>query len=205
MHDTPIILGLGGAWPAAFAGDPLLWVAARLAEIGRPVLAASRIWRSPGWTYPRPPSARDPQAGKANLFWNAAVAIAPPVGAESETPARLDALYAQLQRIETEAGRDRAREIRWGARPLDIDILAWGARIIAARRPGGLFVPHLFLDERRFALETLAEIAPDWHHPVSGLNPREMLARLPVEDELAPVEDGLAPFARHTLSIAGPL
>jgi 7,8-dihydro-6-hydroxymethylpterin-pyrophosphokinase len=42
-----------------------------------------------------------------------------------------------------------------------------------------LTLPHPRLAERRFVLQPLAEIAPAWRHPVTGLTPGEMLAGLP--------------------------
>ncbi len=63
--------------------------------------------------------------------------------------------------IEHEAGRVRYE--RWGARHLDIDILYFGKTVMDTPR---LTVPHPRLHERRFTLVPLAEIAPDFVHPV---------------------------------------
>src|SRR5205085_11127174 len=68
----------------------------------------------------------------------------------------LDACLA----IEREAGRIRNRAK--GPRPLDLDILLYGAQQI---RGPGLTLPHPRLAERRFVLEPLAEIAPDLRVP----------------------------------------
>ncbi len=74
--------------------------------------------------------------------------------------ALLDALLA----VERERGRDRAREVRFGPRTLDLDLLAWGdaepggtARIEA----DGITVPHPRMGERPFVLVPLAAIAPE--------------------------------------------
>lgn len=61
-------------------------------------------------------------------------------------------------------------------RALDIDIVAIDDRIISTER---LSVPHPRLAERRFFLAPLAEIAPGWRHPQTGLTADEMLASLP--------------------------
>jgi 2-amino-4-hydroxy-6-hydroxymethyldihydropteridine diphosphokinase len=61
----------------------------------------------------------------------------------------------------------RRREEKWGSRTIDIDILFYGQDIIAET---GLNVPHPELHKRRFTLEPLSEIAPDFVHPVLKKN-----------------------------------
>jgi 2-amino-4-hydroxy-6-hydroxymethyldihydropteridine diphosphokinase len=86
-----------------------------------------------------------------------------------------------LKQIERRAGR------RLGppntARPLDIDILAYGGRRIGwpprrRRERGRLILPHPLLHLRTFVLVPLAEVAPHWRHPVFGRRPKAMLAQL---------------------------
>jgi len=83
-------------------------------------------------------------------------------------------LLAVLKALERSAGRTEG--VRWGPRPLDIDIIAYGERRIAV--PGRLTVPHPGLAQRAFVLRPLADVAPDWRHPVTGATVAEMLARL---------------------------
>ncbi len=64
-------------------------------------------------------------------------------------------LLDELQRIEGEL--ERVRELHWGPRTMDIDILLYGDRIIDHER---LKVPHPYMTSRRFVLEPLQEIAP---------------------------------------------
>lgn len=90
------------------------------------------------------------------------------------TPQRLLAI---LQRIEFEEGR--VRNERWGPRTLDLDILLWEGRVVADPM---LQIPHLGLHARRFALEPLAELAPQAVHPILGLTVRAMLAQLEPQD-----------------------
>ncbi len=78
-----------------------------------------------------------------------------------------------LHEIEDSLGRERGT--RFGPRTIDIDILAYDDDVIDGP---DLQIPHPRLEERRFVLEPLAEIAPGWHHPVSGKTPSEMLANL---------------------------
>lgn len=72
---------------------------------------------------------------------------------------------------------DRKRDLHWGPRNLDLDILFYGSEIIA--QPPTLVLPHPHLHERRFVLAPLADIAPDFIHPASGKSVRELLAALP--------------------------
>ncbi|WP_237055198.1 2-amino-4-hydroxy-6-hydroxymethyldihydropteridine diphosphokinase [Microbulbifer sediminum] len=75
--------------------------------------------------------------------------------AEIETVLPPHGLLDQLQAIE--AGQGREREIRWGARTLDLDILLFGEKILDTER---LHVPHPRMAERNFVLLPLAELAP---------------------------------------------
>ncbi|HUA20181.1 MAG TPA: 2-amino-4-hydroxy-6-hydroxymethyldihydropteridine diphosphokinase [Bryobacteraceae bacterium] len=80
-------------------------------------------------------------------------------------------LLARLQDIEHEMGRRRITPK--GPRTIDLDILFFGTFVIHTKE---LQVPHPRLDQRRFVLEPLAEIAPSLRHPVTGRTAREMLA-----------------------------
>ena len=66
-------------------------------------------------------------------------------------------LLVELKRLEALAGRKPGP--RWGPRPLDIDIIAFGN--LRLRTPW-LIVPHPRVSERAFALAPLSEIAPNW-------------------------------------------
>jgi 2-amino-4-hydroxy-6-hydroxymethyldihydropteridine diphosphokinase len=87
-----------------------------------------------------------------------------------------------LQRIETQFGRERAREVRNGPRTLDLDLLLYGADSID--RPG-LVVPHPRLEERLFVLEPLAELAPELVLGACGRTVRERIRELRAARERA--------------------
>lgn len=89
-------------------------------------------------------------------FLNGAAAV------ETELSPRglLDALLA----VEQALGRDRSGE-RWGPRTIDLDLLLYGDATVSEP---GLAVPHPRLHERRFALEPLAELAPEALVPGRG-------------------------------------
>lgn len=82
-------------------------------------------------------------------------------------------LLRTLQQIE--ADLERRREEKWGSRTIDIDILFYGQEQI---NESNLVIPHPLLQERRFVLEPLSEIAPSLVHPVLGMTIAGLHARL---------------------------
>jgi len=82
-------------------------------------------------------------------------------------------LLARIRDIEREMGRRRVTPK--GPRNIDIDILLYGRSVIQTAE---LETPHPRIAQRRFVLEPLAEIAPEFRHPVSGKTAHEMLAGL---------------------------
>jgi len=82
-------------------------------------------------------------------------------------------LLVALHEIERAAGRDRANEVRYGPRTLDLDILIYGDKTV---NEDGLTIPHPRIAERAFVLVPLAEIAPDL--VLGGTPVREMLGRI---------------------------
>jgi 2-amino-4-hydroxy-6-hydroxymethyldihydropteridine diphosphokinase len=73
------------------------------------------------------------------------------------------ALLATLLDIESQRGRDRTREVRFGPRTLDLDMLIWDASLpgFARIEAPGLTVPHPRMHERSFVLLPLAELDPE--------------------------------------------
>jgi 2-amino-4-hydroxy-6-hydroxymethyldihydropteridine diphosphokinase len=143
-----VLLGLGsniGNAQAAFTG-----CLERLAEEGR-VVERSRLWLT------RPVGPAQPD------FLNAAALIDWPAGPMQ--------LLDRCRELEAAAGRDRSQEARWGPRTLDLDLLL--AECAVCRGPA-LQLPHPRFDQRRFALEPAAEVAPSWVHPLSGLTIEEL-------------------------------
>jgi 2-amino-4-hydroxy-6-hydroxymethyldihydropteridine diphosphokinase len=72
-------------------------------------------------------------------------------------------------------GREHEGAVPKGPRVIDLDLLLYGDWVLWAEE---LILPHPRMEERRFVLEPLAEVAPEWVHPVLGLTVRELLARL---------------------------
>ncbi len=100
-------------------------------------------------------------------------------------------LLRLLRRLEREAGRDRQREIRWGPRPLDLDLLFFGQRII---RRNGLIVPHPRLHQRRFVLRPLADVAANWRHPILGKTVDTLLREVDDVGSVERMPDGALTF-----------
>lgn len=88
-------------------------------------------------------------------------------------------LLRRVKKIEIEMGRSEG--IRFGPRPIDIDILFYDRLIELSP---ALTIPHPRLHERAFVLIPLAEIAPDFVHPRFRLRIRDLLAGLESPDEV---------------------
>ncbi len=113
-------------------------------NIGR-VISVSSLYETAAWGKTDQPA-----------FLNQAVAL------ETDLSA-LEVLDHALN-IEQELGR--VRKDKWGERLIDIDLILFGNEVINI--PDKLQVPHPHMQNRRFVMEPLAEIAPDVVHPVFG-------------------------------------
>ena len=147
-----ILLGLGGN-----LGDVAAAFATATESLSRAVRIAARsgLWR----TAPIGPSQHE--------FTNAALVV--------ETDSDPLRLLACTQRLEAAAGRERARETRFGPRPLDIDLLLAPGLVIEST---ALLLPHPRFAGRRFALLPAAELVPAWVHPRLHSTVAELAARL---------------------------
>jgi 2-amino-4-hydroxy-6-hydroxymethyldihydropteridine diphosphokinase len=76
-----------------------------------------------------------------------------------------DAHWLLRQMLEIEKTFGRIRDLKWGPRSIDLDLLFFDDQIINTPE---LSVPHPSLHERRFVLEPLNEVAPDFRHPSLG-------------------------------------
>ncbi|MBB6250206.1 2-amino-4-hydroxy-6-hydroxymethyldihydropteridine diphosphokinase [Nitrospirillum iridis] len=90
-----------------------------------------------------------------------------------ETALDAAGLLASLHKVEADFGRVRRRVNE--ARGLDLDLLAYDDQV-SADAP---LLPHPRLHQRAFVLLPLRDLAPDWRHPVSGLDLAALIAALP--------------------------
>ena len=114
-----------------------------------------------------------------------------------ETALTPQAVLAHLHEVEADFRRERLQ--RWGRRTLDLDLLAAGDVILPdiatqtewrnlapadqpLKAPKTLILPHPRLQDRAFVLVPMADIAPDWRHPVLGLTVLQMLGTLDPAD-----------------------
>lgn len=134
-----------------------------LRKLSRTPPRGSSLWRST--PVDCPPGSAD--------FINAVAEIEPLV----ETP---EELLKALQTIEREFGRT-PKTILNEARPLDLDLLAWGSEV---RTSPELTLPHPRAHLRAFVLAPLAEIAPDLILPGQGKSVRELLQNLRTGEKL---------------------
>jgi len=142
---------------------------------GFAIRASSRFFRTPA--YP---------AGAGPDFVNAAAVL--------DMAASAPQVLAQLHAVEAEMGR--TRDLRWGARTLDLDLIAAGDLVLPdlqtyqhwcdlpletqkTTAPSELVLPHPRLAQRAFVLVPAREVAPDWVHPVTGQTISQMHDALP--------------------------
>ncbi|GAA4812399.1 2-amino-4-hydroxy-6-hydroxymethyldihydropteridine diphosphokinase [Sphingosinicella ginsenosidimutans] len=112
------------------------------------------------------PTLATPALGPAGrAFANAAAIV--------ESDLDPERMLARLKRIERAFGRRRGR--RWGPRVLDLDIILWSEGPWGGPGP---VIPHPSFRTRRFVLDPLTRIAPDWRDPLTGLTVRQLHARL---------------------------
>ena len=170
-----------GANLTSYAGAPEITLRAALELLklkGAVIRAISEFYSTPAFP-----------AGNGPEYVNAAASITVPWSA------------AQMLEIchEIEAEMGRTRTARWGQRTLDMDLIAMEDQVLPDRQthkdwrdlplddqmsriPGELILPHPRLQDRAFVLVPLADVAPDWIHPVLGLSVTQM------RDALDPID-----------------
>lgn len=174
-----ILVALGANLPSD-VGAPVETVRAATDELARKFdgFAASRLFRCPAFP-----------AGSGPDFVNAAARFS------SDLPPGevLDILH------DVEARLGRRRGVRWASRVIDLDLIAHGQTVQPdletqtawraltldqqmTQTPDRLILPHPRLQDRGFVLKPLADVAPEWIHPILGTSVAQMLDALPAQD-----------------------
>ena len=94
-------------------------------------------------------------------------------------------LLTYLKDLETKIGREKT--VRYGPRKIDLDILFYDDWVVNI--PPYLHIPHPRMIERAFVLRPLADIAPDFVHPILKQTVSELLAELPPDDGILKITD----------------
>src|ERR1700741_117035 len=147
-----VILGLG-----ANLGDPLHQLGAAMDALATFVgdLQASSVYRTEPVGFAAQPD-----------FCNLVVRGTTMLSAEE--------LLERVLEVEAELGRERS--FRNAPRTMDVDVLAYGRLVL---QTPSLTLPHPGIPTRGFVLHPLAEVAPEWVHPVLGKTARELLTAAP--------------------------
>ncbi len=184
-----VYLGLG-----ANVGDTLETLTAAVDVLddvdGFDVEDVSGVYETPPW-----PPPDDPRAVAQDPFHNLVV--------RGRSWLEPHVLLRETQLIEAAFGRDRAREVRWGPRRLDIDLLLVGERELATER---LTLPHPRLHERAFVLVPLLEVAPGGTLPDGRRFTSLLTALAPIEgiELVVRLDDVPSPRLRRPEGPAGP-
>lgn len=165
MFDDAVLIALGSSLAGRFGSREALLEAAldNFPAAGLKLVTRSSWWRSASWPDPEKPD-----------YLNGLALV--------ETALSPHETLAALRRIEVAFGR--RREAENAPRTLDLDLIAHGRMVMS---DAALTLPHPRAHERLFVMGPLAEIAPEWRHPVLGETAAALAAKASVGADAAPL------------------
>lgn len=158
-----IFIGAGANLAHPTYGSPRETLEAAFRELGQRGVQVLRV--SPWYRTAPVPASDQP------WYQNAVIEVGTDLGP--------DKLLATLHEVEEAFGR--VRSVANAARMIDLDLLDFRGEI-APESPGRATLPHPRLAERAFVLRPLADLAPEWRHPVTGQPIQALLAALPFDE-----------------------
>ena len=158
-----IFIGAGANLAHPTYGSPRETLETAFRELGRRGVQVLRV--SPWYRTAPVPASDQP------WYQNAVIEVGTDLGP--------DKLLATLHEVEEAFGR--VRTVANAARMIDLDLLDFRGEI-APESPGRATLPHPRLATRGFVLRPLADLAPDWRHPVTGQPIQDLLAALPFDE-----------------------
>lgn len=164
--DDAVAVAFGGNLPGPH-GRPeevVEQALARFGDEGLKLIRRSRLWRSAAWPDPSEPA-----------FVNGVALV--------ETSLTPRETLAALHRIEAGFGRTRGRAN--APRVLDLDLIAFGRLVLDTPE---LTLPHPRAAERLFVMGPLAEVAPEWRHPVTGRTAAELASSARLGRDASPLK-----------------
>jgi 2-amino-4-hydroxy-6-hydroxymethyldihydropteridine diphosphokinase len=167
-NQASIFIGVGGNLPHPTYGPPQGTLEAALEALGR---RGVRVLRVSPWYRTAPVPASDQP-----WFVNAVAEVA------TDLPA--DRLLAVLHAVEQDFGR--VRTVPNAPRLIDLDLLDFRGEI-AAGGEGRATLPHPRMQGRAFVLRPLADLAPQWRHPITGTPVKALLTALPADQVIVPL------------------
>ncbi|NJB70892.1 2-amino-4-hydroxy-6-hydroxymethyldihydropteridine diphosphokinase [Saonia flava] len=133
-------------------------------KVGK-IISISHVYETPSWGF------------DSGDFLNACVAL--------ETGLKPQELLDIILKIEGKLGRVRTPEEGYKSRSIDIDILYFDKAIIESEN---LTLPHPNLQDRRFVLKPLADVAPQFYHPIFNKDTRNLLQQCQDKSKLSKIE-----------------
>jgi 2-amino-4-hydroxy-6-hydroxymethyldihydropteridine diphosphokinase len=163
VYRRSIFIGAGANLAHPTYGSPRETLEAAFRELGQRGVQVLRV--SPWYRTAPVPASDQP------WYQNAVIEVGTDLGP--------DKLLSTLHEVEEAFGR--VRTVANAARMIDLDLLDFRGEI-ASESPGRATLPHPRLAARAFVLRPLADLAPDWRHPVTSQPIQALLAALPFDE-----------------------